>query len=138
MAGSSPDSFVGMHELSLGECQSVVSHVPFFPGSQLVEPPGHGAPMLQTPGAVHAHAMTGRSPVGLLPLHPMGAGMGAPLGWVSAEAGLASVSDAKATERQKRMGRMAGNSRVSDAVQATTASRGRSTRGKIQETRMTA
>jgi hypothetical protein len=64
-----------MQELSLTECQMVASQVPFWPGSQLVEPPGHGAPMLQTPGLVQAQAKTAHNPQGL-PLQQLSVGSG--------------------------------------------------------------
>src|ERR1700722_3965633 len=99
VAGFNPDWFDGMHELSFGECQRVVSHVPFCPFAQLVEPPGHGAPMLQTPATVHAHAMTGRSPVGAPPLHPMGDGICAPFGCVRAQPLVERATQARETER---------------------------------------
>src|SRR5260370_33237298 len=51
--GSRPLICDGMQLLSLTVCQMVVSHVECLPSSQLVEPPGQGAPTLQAPTVEH-------------------------------------------------------------------------------------
>src|SRR5262249_47000528 len=86
--GSRPLRLEGMQLLSLTLCQTVVSHVPFVPGSQLGEPPGQGGPMLQMAGCVQMHGKAAARPVILPPLQPGGAGIDIPFGcWKPASAG---------------------------------------------------
>ena len=83
-AGSRPESIDGMQPLSLTACHIVVSQVPCLPSSQVVEPPGQGAPMLQTPAVVHWQAKTAPRPVGCPDAQPGAEGIDVPFGCVSA------------------------------------------------------
>src|SRR5947209_6979812 len=76
--GSRPASSDGMQLLSLGACHIVVSQVACLPSSQVVEPPGQGAPMLQVPAREHWQAKTAPRPVGWPEAQPGGDGIDVP------------------------------------------------------------